>query len=221
MRCNFDGARLALTCLAGTALALAMPAAAQKPAETASIEEQRRYFTEDAVAPMVRPAAYDVTIVEYMDYQCPNCRTSVAPIRQLLASDRKVRLIYRDWPIFGPASEGAALVALAAKYQGKYREVHEALMAAPLPLDEKRIEAAARGAGVDWPRLEKDMNSHSAEILALLRRNDEQAQSLGLQGTPGFLVGNTQFFGGMTLKELKEAVAKARSAGTSSVARAR
>lgn len=163
---------------------------------------------------MIKPAEYDVTIVEYMDYQCPNCRTSLKPLKQLLAKDKKVRLIYRDWPIFGPKSEAAALVALAAKYQGKYVVVHEALMAAPLPLDEKKIESAARSAGVDWQRLEKDMKTHSEEILALIRRNDEQAQSIGLEGTPGFLVGNTQYFGGMTLKELETAVAEVRQANS-------
>ncbi len=193
--------------------------AAPKPAEDASVEEQRRYFTEDEVAPMVKPAQYDVTIVEYMDYQCPNCRASHGPMKQLLAKDRKVRVIYRDWPIFGPKSEAAAMVAIASQYQGKHEAVHDALMEAPLPLDQKKIEAAVKKAGADMARLEKDMAAHSKEIVALIQRNEEQANSIGLDGTPGFLVGNVQFFGSMSLKELEAAVAEARKANRGAAAK--
>lgn len=204
--------------LAAIALVMAATAApspaqsAPKPGEDVSVEEQRRYFTEDDVAPMVKPANYDVTIVEYMDYQCPNCRASHEPMKQLLAKDKKVRVIYRDWPIFGAKSEAAAMVAIAAQYQGKHAEVHDALMEAPLPLDEKKIEAAVKKAGADMTRIEKDLKDHSKEIVELIQRNDEQAQSIGLQGTPGFLIGNTQYFGSMSLKELEAGVADARKA---------
>lgn len=186
--------------------------AAPKPGEQASIEEQRRWFTEDEVAPMVKPPSYDVTIVEYMDYQCPYCRATHRPLKQLLARDKKVRVIFRDWPIFGPASEAAALTAIASKYQGKYLAMHDALMETPLPLDKDKIRAAARTAGVDWDRLQKDMTAHSEEIEDLFQRNSEQAEAIGLDGTPGFIIGNVQSFGGMTLKQLQTSVANARKA---------
>lgn len=186
--------------------------AAPKPGEQASIEEQRRWFTEDEVAPMVKPPSYDVTIVEYMDYQCPYCRATHGPLKQLLAMDKKVRVIFRDWPIFGPASEAAALTAIASKYQGKYLAMHDALMETPLPLDKDKIRAAARTAGVDWDRLQKDMTAHSEEIEDLFQRNSEQAEAIGLDGTPGFIIGNVQSFGGMTLKQLQTSVANARKA---------
>jgi protein-disulfide isomerase len=192
--------------------------ASPKPSENASIEEQRRWFTEDAVAPTIKPPGYDVTIVEYMDYQCPYCRASHGPLKQLLARDKKVRVIFRDWPVFGPASEAAALAAIASKYQGKYVAMHDALMETPLPLDHDKIKAAAAKAGVDWARLQKDMAAHSEEIEDLFQRNSEQADSMGLEGTPGFIIGNVQSFGGMTLKQLQASVARAR-AGTPKTAR--
>jgi protein-disulfide isomerase len=200
--------------LAAVVAAVTAPAEAaatpEKPSEQAGIEEQRRWFTEDEVAPAVKPASYDVTIIEYMDYQCPYCRASHGPLKQLLAKDKKVRVIFRDWPIFGPASEAAALTAIASKYQGKYLEMHEALMETPLPLDREKIRAAAKTAGVDWDRLQKDMAAHSEEIEDLFQRNSEQAEAIGLQGTPGFIIGNVQSFGGMTLKQLEASVANAR-----------
>lgn len=182
----------------------------EAPKKQPSVEEQRRWFTEDAVAPMIKPAKYDVTIVEYMDYQCPFCRASHKPLKQLLAKDHKVRVIFRDWPIFGAASQAAALAAIASKYQGKYVAMHDALMETPLPLNQQKIKAAAKKAGVDWERMQKDMTAHSEEIEDLFQRNGEQAESIGLEGTPGFIIGNVQSFGGMDLAKFEKAVARAR-----------
>lgn len=202
-----------LACAAG-ALALAGPAFATKveaPGPNASTEEARRYFTEDPDAPTVAPKGYDVTIVEYLDYQCPSCRATSKPLKQLLAKDKKVRVIFRDWPIFGDASAHAALIATASNYQGKYLALHDALFETSQPLTNAKVEAAARKAGVDWERLQKDMAEHSEDIEDLLARNDQQAQLLGLDGTPGFIIGTVQSFGGMTLQQLEESVKEARS----------
>jgi len=160
-----------------------------------------------------------VTIVEYLDYQCPACRASHEPLRQLVAKDKKVRVIFRDWPIFGPASQKAALIAIASKFQGKYLEVHDALLNTPRPLTDAKIEAAVKKAGADWARIQKDIVAHSEDIEDLLARNDEQAQLLGLEGTPGFIIGSTQSFGGMTLAQFEESVKKARAESAGVAAR--
>ena len=194
---------------AGTTTWAAAPKALD---QQASVEEQRRYFTEDDVAPIVKPPNYDVTIVEYMDYQCPYCRATHRPLKQLLAKDHKIRVIFRDWPVFGPASQHAALIAVASKYQGKYLAVHDALMETPLPLTDSKIKAAAMKAGANWEQLQKDMAAHADEITDLFERNEAQANMLGLEGTPGFIIGNVQSFGGMTLRQLEASVATAREA---------
>ena len=212
--------RLLAVALAAVTVPVASAAAPEKPSEQASLEEQRRWFTEDDVAPTVKPPNYDVTIVEYTDYQCPYCRATHGPLKQLLAKDKKVRVIFREWPVFGPASEAAALTAIASNYQGKYLAMHEALMETPLPLDKDKIRAAAKTAGVDWDRLQKDMAAHSEEIEDLFQRNSEQAEMIGLQGTPGFIIGNVQSFGGMTLKQLETSVANARKANREAAAKA-
>lgn len=207
--------------LAAAATSTVSATAPDKFSENASIEEQRRYFTEDDLAPMVKPPNYDVTIVEYMDYQCPYCRATHAPLEQLLAKDHKVRVVFRDWPIFGDASVKAALAAIASKYQGKYLAFHDALMETPLPLNDAKIEAAAKKAGVDWSQLQKDKIRHSEEIEELFQRNDKQAQLMGLEGTPGFIIGNVQSFGGMTLKQLETSVANARKEFQGAAAKSR
>ena len=182
----------------------------QTPSADASIDEARRFFTEDPDAPIIAPKGYDVTIVEYLDYQCSACRATAEPLRRLLAKDKKVRVIFRDWPIFGEGSSRAALIAIGAKFQGKYPEVHDAFYKLKGPLTEEKLKAAAIAAGVNWAQLQKDIDTHSADIEDLLARNDEQAQILGFNGTPGFIIGTTQSFGGMTLEQLEESVREAR-----------
>ena len=183
-----------------------------EPSASAPDAEARRYFTEDPDAPTIAPTGYDVTIVEYLDYQCPACRATAPHLKELLANDPKVRVIFRDWPIFGAASDHAALIAVASKYQGKYVAVHEALFAAPKPLTLDKVDQAAKAAGVDWARLQKDMVAHAEDIEDLLGRNDIQAQMLGLDGTPGFIIGNSQSFGGMSYEQLRLSVQDAREA---------
>ena len=180
-------------------------------AEDRDIEEARRAFLEDEVAPRVEPAAFDTTIVMYTDYQCPYCRKAHVALKELLSEDSKVRILYRDWPIFGPASERAARLAIASKWQGRHSEFHDALMLTPGKLSDENIRAAAKKAGVDWAQLESDLKTHGPEIEALLQRNDLQANALGLDGTPGFIIGETLVPGGIELAGLREMLKDARA----------
>ena len=120
------------------------------PPDNAPDEVARLYFTEDPDAPRHAPPGYDFTIVEYMDYQCPYCRAAHATLAADRRRTRRSAIIFRDIPVFGPASEKAARVAIAAKYQNKYLAVHEALLDASRPLDDAKIEAAVKKAGADW-----------------------------------------------------------------------
>lgn len=175
-----------------------------------SVEEQRKAFTEDDVAPRHEPARYDVTIVKYTDYQCPFCRKAHKDLGRLVGQDPRVRVLYRDWPVFGPASEEAARLAIASKWQGKHGRFHDALMSSSGPLTSKAIRAAADEAGVDWGLLQSDLARHETEIKELLQRNADQARSLGLQGTPAFIVGDTLVEGTLDLAAMEELVADAR-----------
>lgn len=190
------------------------PAPAPAPEAPATPEEPqltREMFLEDDVAPRFQPAAFDTTIVMYTDYQCPYCRKAHLALKDLVKADRKVRILYRDWPIFGAASERAARLAIASKWQGRHEQFHDALMRTPGMLSEKSIRAAADRAGVNWAVLQKDLKAHSPEIEALLARNNLQAEALGLSGTPGFIIGNTFVPGGVDLAGFKELLKEARA----------
>ncbi|MBB6192771.1 protein-disulfide isomerase [Sphingobium wenxiniae] len=182
----------------------------QASAEGARI---RHEIQNDPVAPTVAPQGYDVTIVFFSDYQCPYCRKVHPVLEDLMREDKKVKLVHRDWPIFGAASTEAAKAAIASKYQGKHAAFNDALMRSQGKLSSESIRAAADRAGVDWARLQGDLAAHRTEIDQTLSRSSRYAAMMGLSGTPAMLVGNYLIPGAVDLSNMREAVAMARSQG--------
>lgn len=153
----------------------------------------------------------DVSIVEYFDYNCPYCKTVVPTLQALLAEDPRIALIYKEWPVLGPASAYAASSALAARWQGKYLAAHDALIGGPRLRQNEQIDAILAKAGLDMDALKKDRAGHAKEIAALLARNDAEAHALSLEGTPGFVVGSQVVPGVVSLSFLKKLVANSRA----------
>lgn len=169
----------------------------------------------DTGFPHVGPASSDLAIAVFSDYQCPACRFAEPGFIDAVASDGHIKIIHRDWPVFGPRSENAARVALASVYQGRYEAVHKQLMITPGRLDEARVRSAAEQSGVNWPRLQQDLNAHGGEIKKQLSKTGWDAFGLGLPGTPGYLIGNLLVTGALRESEFRRAFARARElAGT-------
>jgi len=164
----------------------------------------------DRGSPAAGAATPDVTVVVFTDYQCPVCKTTDPALTRLLAVDPNVRVVWKDWPIRGPMSDLAARTAMAAHRQGLYAPVHDALMAARGQLTPARIEDIAVQAGADRAQLTADLRDHAREIDAQLSGHKLQAFSLGLQGTPTYLVGPYLIQGGLDDRALSGAVARAR-----------
>lgn len=154
----------------------------------------------------------DLTIVDFFDYNCPYCKGAAKPLEKVVKADGNIRLVYKDWPILHPTSIIGARLALAAKYQGKYLPVHHALM----NIDgygvaaEKMVEAT-RSAGIDAAQLDSDMTGHADDIARLIKRNLNIAEAIGLQGTPGFLVGPFKVNQALNEQGFVRAVADARA----------
>jgi protein-disulfide isomerase len=128
----------------------------------------------------------------------------------LVGKDPNVAVLYKEWPIFGGVSKYAARSALAAQWQGKYLQAHEALMSAPRLAQDAQVDAALQRAGIDMPRLKKDQEVHGAAIDQLLDRNQIEANALNLQGTPGLMVGQYVVWNIGDLQGLESAVDHAR-----------
>jgi protein-disulfide isomerase len=175
-------------------------------------DTSREAILSDPATPVAGNPRGDLTIVVFFDYNCPYCKKSEPDLERLVKADGKIRLVFKDWPILTEASVTGAQLALAARYQGKYDAARNAMMSIPglkIPADQMRAAVAA--AGVDMDRLDADLNTHGEEITALLRRNLAQAESIGLQGTPGYLVGPYRVTVALNYDGFKRAVADARA----------
>lgn len=145
---------------------------------------------DDAFSPVGGDESGDVTIVAYLDYNCPFCKKSAPDLARVVKDDGRIRLIYKDWPILAESSVYGAQLAVASKFQGKYELAHHALMSIPgYGVSKKRMSQALRDAGIDMLRLQVDLDEHAGEIGSYLRRNLAQAKALGIQGTPTFIIG--------------------------------
>lgn len=131
-----------------------------------------------------------ITVVEFFDYQCPHCKDMIEVMDGIMKNNKDVRVVYKEFPIFGNNSMDASRAALAAAKQGKYKAMHEALMNASNPLTEKKVMEAAKSAGLNIKQLKADMDSE--DVRKELEQNLMLSQKLGLLGTPAFVVGSTK-----------------------------
>jgi len=154
----------------------------------------------------------DITIVEWFDFRCPYCKKVEPELMQVANEDGKLRVVFKDWPIFGGVSVDAAKLALAAKYQGKFAEAHAALIGAKSKLTPSVIGDTLGQAGIDVARATGDLETNRAVIEAILARNDAQAKAFGFQGTPAFIIGRFRVPGVLDQAMFKQAIKDARAA---------
>ena len=152
----------------------------------------------------------DVTLVEFFDYRCGVCKRVHPIVNQLVKRDGKIRRVYKEWPILGAPSVFAARAAIASRKQGddKYLEFHHSMMSAKQSLTPDIIMKLATSTGLDPARLKSDMRA--PEIDKIIQRNYELAQSLKLNGTPSFLIGDTLLKGARDADTMLNLVREAR-----------
>jgi protein-disulfide isomerase len=165
----------------------------------------------DGAPPVVGPADADVTLIVFSDYRCGPCRRSHPALLRAVAADGRVRIVAKEWPVFGPRSHAAARVALAAGEQGRYAAVSDALMRERRPLDEAVLRDVVVRAGGDWPRLQHDLRRLDSTIEDRLATNAVQAQALAIPGTPAYLSGRWLFVGALDEAGFRRLIAKARA----------
>jgi protein-disulfide isomerase len=131
----------------------------------------------------------NVTIVEFFDYQCIHCKKMSPVINSLIKKDSDLRVVYKEFPIFGKSSELASKAALAAGMQGKYQAMHNALINIDKRLNDKIVMDSAKSLGLDMKKFKVDMDSK--EVTEVLEANRALAEKLHLMGTPAFIVAST------------------------------
>jgi protein-disulfide isomerase len=154
----------------------------------------------------------DVSFVEFFDYNCGYCKRAMADMLDLMKTDPKLKIVLKEFPVLSEGSVDAAKVAVAVRMQDasgkKYLDFHQKLLGGRGPADKTRALAAAKEAGLDTARLEKDMSS--PEVRATIEENFKLAEAMGMNGTPSYVIGKQVVIGAVGLEGLKEKISVAR-----------
>src|ERR1700710_2335739 len=154
----------------------------------------------------------DVTFVEFFDYNCGYCKRAMSDMLDLMKSDPKLKVVLKEFPVLSQGSVEAAQVAVAVRMQDstgkKYLDFHQKLLRGRGPADKARALAAAKEAGLDTARIEKDIGS--PEVRATIEENFKLAESMGMNGTPSYVIGKQVVVGAVGLDGLKEKIGLAR-----------
>jgi protein-disulfide isomerase len=147
-----------------------------------------------------------VTIVEYSDYQCPFCGRANVTVEQLQTDyGDKIRVVMKENPLpFHQNAKPAALAALAAGEQGKYKEMHHVLFANQNALDAASLEKYARDLGLDVEKWKADQQK--PQLAAMIAKEQGEAQGLGASGTPTFFINGRKVVGAQPIDAFKKII---------------
>ncbi|MFT4078005.1 DsbA family protein [Rhodomicrobium lacus] len=159
----------------------------------------------------------DVTLVEFFDYNCGYCRHALPDVVKLLDADKKIKVVFLEYPILSQGSADASKVAIAAAKQGKYFEFHKAMFAAGRANKESALKVAEQ-IGLDLDKVKAD--SSSAETEALVAKIGEIGKRMFVDGTPTFIVGDKVNPGAADFDTLKQIVEETRKDGCKACAEA-
>ena len=153
----------------------------------------------------------DVAFVEFIDYRCGYCRKAYDDVETLIESDGNIRYIVKEFPILGPESERSARLAIAALQiggGGAYKAAHDFLIAYNGPVSNRLIKDFAKEANLDQNALIETMDSDSVD--GAISANYALADSLGVNGTPAFIIGGSIVRGWIKLDDMRQFVEVAR-----------
>ena len=152
----------------------------------------------------------DITVVEFFDYNCGWCKKAVDDLVKLAKADPKVRIVMKEFPIFGENSAYAARAAMASIKQGKYWDLHVAMMREKQVTKDNVLKIAEK-VGINVAKLKADMEDPAFD--AALKATQQIAQALSIEGTPGFIVDNKVNVGYLPIDGLQQLVGEVRKAG--------
>jgi protein-disulfide isomerase len=130
-----------------------------------------------------------VTIVEFADFECSYCARVQATLRQILDTyGADVQLVFRHDPLaFHAHAFAAALVAEAARAQGKFWEMHDKLYANQQALDTASLERYAQELGLDVARVKRALDGED-DLKDRVGADAREAERFGVNGTPVFFI---------------------------------
>lgn len=140
-------------------------------------------------SPVVGNSNGKVTLVEFFDNQCVHCRNIEPVVEALMKKNSDLRVVYKEFPIFGTNSILAAKAALAANVKGKYLALHHALLNSEEALSKNTILELAKQAGLTKRYIKNSFKNK--EIDNIVKEDFLLAKALGLGWTPVFFIART------------------------------
>jgi len=152
-----------------------------------------------------------VTLLEYGDYECPDCEHAAPIVNQLRKqfADR-MRFVFRHFPnsAIHPHASVAAQAAEAANAQGKFWEMHDVLFKHQRDLIDHDITHFAILIGLELYRFEADVSSE--RYSPRVREDHESGISSGVKGTPTFFINGVRYRGAVSIDALAEGISNAK-----------
>ena len=158
--------------------------------------------------PTLKSANSDITIYEFFDYNCGYCKSVMQNIFNIYKKDKKVEIVFVEYPILSNSSLSAAKASLAARNQNKYFEFHSKLMKHTGKIDDKLLLSFAKELKIDTEKLKSDYSNE--KLMLIINKNRNLANRLNLRGTPAFIIGNKIYPGAMSEKDIEKAIALER-----------
>ncbi|MCK0208800.1 DsbA family protein [Starkeya koreensis] len=155
----------------------------------------------------------DVTLVEFFDYNCGYCKRALGDLVELVGSDKKLKVVLKEFPVLGPGSVEAAQVAVAVRLTApdKYFAFHQKLLGERGQANKAKALEAAAAVGIDTAALEKALTN--PEVAATLQESLQIADALGIDGTPSYVLGDEVVVGAVGHDQLRDAIASVRKCG--------
>jgi Na+/H+ antiporter NhaA len=152
-----------------------------------------------------------VTLLEYGDLECPYCGQAETVIRELLRDFGDLRYVWRHLPLndVHPQAQIAAEAAEAAAAQGRFWEMHDALLSHQDRLKVRDLVAEADNLGLDVEQFREHLRKRKG--LARIAEDVESADLSGVSGTPSFFINGHRHQGAYDIATLSKAVRLARA----------
>ena len=160
----------------------------------------------------------EIVVHEYTDYQCPFCFVLNTMLQRAVSELKNIKVVHHNLPLDMECNpllktqmhEGSCMLAkyaIAAGYQGKYWDMNNMLFDKEFQGEQSILENAKSIKGLDIEQLKKD--AYSEETLKELKREINEANAIGIDGTPAIRINMETKVGIMPYEELKQKLIKA------------
>lgn len=184
--------------------------AAEQAQQVAAITDNKDLLFDSTRQVVLGNPKGDATLVEFFDFNCGYCKRAHADMKQLIAEDKNLRIVLKEFPVLGEGSVQAAQVgiAIALTTPERYWEFFDAMLTERGQVNLDRALAVAEEIGLDRAKIEETMSGD--EVKSTITEAYDLANKLGLTGTPSYVTAKEVVIGAVGLDALREKINQAR-----------